>query len=334
MRLKNAAQQINERKSAKMKTAVLYGPHDWRIEESSSPQMADDECLIKIKTCGVCHSEIHQWDQKINGLDYPRYIGHEVSGEIIKVGKKVKDYFEGDRVAAWTDGRGYAEEISVKTDTLVKIGDNISYENALSEPIACTTNAVIKVNVQLNDTIVLVGTGFMGLILLQELMLTGAKKIIAVDVRDEMLQLAQELGADLTVNPLKENVKEIILKNTGNKGADISFEVGGNQSTLNLAADLCRMEGKLVIFGYHPGPREIKDLGFWNWMAFDIINAHFRNRDTILKGTRIGMELLNSGKIKMDKLITHKYRLDKIEEAFNAAKEKPSGFVKSVIVND
>jgi threonine dehydrogenase-like Zn-dependent dehydrogenase len=94
------------------------------------------------------------------------------------------------------------------------------------------------------------------------------------------------------------------------------------------------MEGKLIIFGYHPGPRKIEDLGYWNWMAFDIINAHFRDMKTILKGTHIGMELLNSGKIKMDKLITHRFRLDEIEDAFMAAKNKPKGFVKSVIVND
>ncbi|MGE5861517.1 MAG: L-iditol 2-dehydrogenase, partial [Ignavibacteria bacterium] len=98
-----------------------------------------------------------------------------------------------------------------------------------------------------------------------------------------------------------------------------------------LAADICRMEGKLVIFGFHPGPRKINDLGYWNWMAFDVINAHFRDLNTILNGTRIGMEMLNTGKINMKPLITHTFKLEEIENAFKAAKEKPKGFIKSVI---
>jgi len=315
-----------------MKSAVLYGPHDWRIEETKTPPVLNDEVLLKINACGVCHSEIHQWDVKIENLDYPRYIGHEVAGEVIETGKDVKNFKPGDRVAVWTDGKGYAEQISVKANRLFKISDNVSYEEAMAEPIACTTNGVLKANVQLNDTIALVGTGFMGLILLQQLKLTGAKFIVAVDVRDEILELAKKLGADYTINPQKEKIKDFVNELTVGKGVDVSFEVGGNEKTLNLAADICRMEGKLVLFGFHPGPRTIKDLGYWNWMAFDIINAHFRDLNTILNGTKIGVEMLNDGKINMKPLITHTFKLDEIEKAFVAAKEKPKGFIKSVIV--
>jgi threonine dehydrogenase-like Zn-dependent dehydrogenase len=147
-----------------------------------------------------------------------------------------------------------------------------------------------------------------------------------------MLDLAGKLGADVVINPLKEDPVKAVRKLTGDKGVDIGFEVGGVQATFELAPELIRMEGKLVIFGYHPGPRQIKDLGYWNWMAFDIINAHFRDMNTILRGARIGMALLNDGKINMEPLITHRYKLEEIETAFSAAKEKPKGFVKSVIM--
>lgn len=316
-----------------MKAAVLYGPHDWRIEEVSEPATEKNECLLDIKACGVCHSEIHQWDTKIPGLEYPRLIGHEVAGIITQIGESVTGFKIGDRVAAWTDGRGYAEQISLKSETLVKIAEHIPYEYALAEPIACTTNAVMRADIQINDTIALVGTGFMGLIMLQELKLVGAKKIIAIDLREEVLDIARDLGADVYLNPQKEDVSSIIKELTYGAGVDISIEAGGSQSTLDLAASICRMEGKLMIFGYHPGQRLIKDLGYWNWMAFNIINAHFRDINTIMKGTRIGMDLLNSDKIKMDRLITHRYDLNDIEKAFIAAKEKPESFIKSVIVN-
>ena len=315
-----------------MRSAVLYGPHDFRIEELPSPVFNESECLIKVRACGVCHSEQHQWQHKIPGLEYPRRIGHEVAGEVINVGSKLKDFNIGDRVAVWIDSNGYSEEVVAGADRIFKISSNISFEEALAEPIGCTTNGILKTNIRLGDKVALVGTGFMGLILLQQIKLQGASLVIAIDLRDDMLEIATKLGADAVINPSKEDVNEKINKLTNNKKVDVSFEVGGSQATLNLAADICRMEGKLVIFGYHPGERKINDLGYWNWMAFDIINAHFRNIHTILDGSRLGIELLNSGKINMKKLVTHTFPLEGIEEAFSTAEKKPKGFVKSVIV--
>jgi L-iditol 2-dehydrogenase len=315
-----------------MRSAILYGPHDFRIEEFQTPEYSSDECLIRVKACGVCHSEQHQWQHKIPGLEYPRRIGHEAAGEVLKVGLKVRDFNVGDRVALWIDSKGYSEEAVAAEDRMFKISSEISYEEALAEPIGCTTNGILRTNIQLGDKVALVGTGFMGLILLQQIKLQGASLVIAIDLRDDMLELASQLCADATINPSKENVAERINELTGNKKVDVSFEVGGNQSTLNLAADICRMEGKLVIFGYHPGERKINDLGYWNWMAFNIINAHFRNIHTILNGSRLGIELLNEGKINMKKLVTHTFPLERIEEAFLMAEQKPKGFVKSVIV--
>jgi 2-desacetyl-2-hydroxyethyl bacteriochlorophyllide A dehydrogenase len=315
-----------------MRSAVLYGPHDFRIEELPSPVFNETECLIKVRACGVCHSEQHQWQHKIPGLEYPRRIGHEVAGEVINVGSKLKDFNIGDRVAVWIDSNGYSEEVVAGADRIFKISSNISFEEALAEPIGCTTNGILKTNIRLGDKVALVGTGFMGLILLQQIKLQGASLVIAIDLRDDMLEIATKLGADAVINPSKEDVNEKINKLTNNKKVDVSFEVGGSQATLNMAAEICRMEGKLVIFGYHPGERKINDLGYWNWMAFDIINAHFRNIQTILDGSRLGIELLNSGKINMKQLVTHKYPLEQIEEAFSMAEKKPKGFVKSVIV--
>jgi len=315
-----------------MRSAVLYGPHDFRIEDFGTPEYSENECLVKVKACGVCHSEQHQWKQKIPGLNYPRRIGHEVSGEVLKVGSKVKDFTVGDRVALWIDSKGYSEEVVAAKDRMFRISSFIAYEEALAEPIGCTTNGILRTNIQLGDKVALVGTGFMGLILLQQIKLQGASLIVAVDLRDDMLQLASQLGADAVINPSKEDLNEKINKLTNNKKVDVSFEVGGNQATLNMAADICRMEGKLVIFGYHPGERKINDLGYWNWMAFDIINAHFRDMNTILHGSKLGIDLLNSGKIEMKRLVTHKFPLEKIEEAFSMAEKKKQGFVKSVIV--
>ncbi len=315
-----------------MQAAILYGPHDFRIEDRPTPTISSDMCLVRVRACGVCHSEIHQWDQKNEGLDYPRFIGHEVSGEIFDLGKNVRNFKVGDRVAVWTEGGGYAEEVAVKSKYLTSIADDIPFDHALAEPLSCTTNGIIKADIQMGDSVALVGMGFMGLILLQQIKLRGPSFVVAIDIRDDMCLIAKELGADVVINPEKEDTVKRINELTQGRGIDISFEIGGVQSTLDIASAMLRMEGKLVIFGYHPGPRQISDLGYWNWMAYDIINAHFRDENTILRGAKIGMHLLNLKKINMAPLITHKYPMNNIEDAFLAAKEKEKGFVKSVIV--
>jgi threonine dehydrogenase-like Zn-dependent dehydrogenase len=119
---------------------------------------------------------------------------------------------------------------------------------------------------------------------------------------------------------------------TDGQGADVSFEVVGAQAPLNLLGDVTRMSGKVVLVGFHQGePRQIP-LGYWNWMAFQILNAHFREETIILRGMRIGMRLLTSGRLNLEELVTHRFGLDEINQAFRTAHEKPEGFVKSTIV--
>jgi threonine dehydrogenase-like Zn-dependent dehydrogenase len=323
--------KTGKKKGKKMRIAVLHGARDFRIEEKPSRKVEKNQCRIAVKACGVCHSELHQWATKIESLEYPRYIGHEVAGVIEECGSLVSGFRPGDRVAVWTDRAGYAEEVIVTPDRIFPIKDSVPFVEAMAEPLSCTTNGVMKAQIEMGDTVALVGTGFMGLILLQQIRLKGAGKIIAVDVREDMLSLAQNLGADVVLNPQKENIKQHINRITGGKGVDVAFEVGGNQSTLDLTADILRMEGTLVIFGYHPGQRVIHDLGYWNWMAFHIVNAHFRDIHTILRGSDIGIRLLNQQKIDLKPLMTHIYPLDEINTAFEAAYHKPKGFVKAVI---
>ena len=142
------------------------------------------------------------------------------------------------------------------------------------------------------------------------------------------------MGATRVVDVRNESLPEVVKELTGGQGADASFEVTGSQAPLNLLGDVTRMSGKAVIVGFHQGePRQIP-LGYWNWMAFQVLNAHFREEATILRGMRIGMRLLTSGRLSLEDLVTHRFSLDEIGQAFLAAHEKPEGFVKSTIVMD
>ena len=140
------------------------------------------------------------------------------------------------------------------------------------------------------------------------------------------------MGATHVVNVRTESLAKVVKELTGGQGADASFEATGSQVPLTLLGEVTRMSGKVVIVGFHQGGMREIPLAYWNWMAFQIINAHFREIATILRGMRIGMRLLTSGRLTLDGLVTHRFQLSEISQAFLTAHEKPEGFVKSTIV--
>ena len=285
-----------------MKIALLTGPKEFQFQEEKLPELQPDEVLVQVAACGVCTSELDMWEGKVGSQMYPRYPGHEVSGVVADVGKDVRGLAAGDRVAVWAPGRGFAEYVVVKSRYCFPAGD-LPLDLALAEPLACAVNTVELANISLGDDVVIIGAGFMG-----------------------------NLGATHVVNPAQESLPEVVKSLTDGQGADVSFEVVGTQTPLNLLGDVTRMSGKVVIVGFHQGePRQIP-LGYWNWMAFQILNAHFREEATILGGMRIGMRLLTSGRLSLEDLVSHRFGLSDINKAFLAAHEKPEGFVKSTIV--
>ena len=118
---------------------------------------------------------------------------------------------------------------------------------------------------------------------------------------------------------------------TGGTGADVAFEVTGAQAPLLAIGDATRMSGKLAIVGFHQGGTRALPLGGWNWMAFEIVNAHFRDVTTIMRGMRAGMRLLTAGRLTLDALVTHRFALADVGAAFATAVAKPAGFVKATV---
>jgi threonine dehydrogenase-like Zn-dependent dehydrogenase len=115
-------------------------------------------------------------------------------------------------------------------------------------------------------------------------------------------------------------------------GVDVIFEVTGMQAPLSEVGDATRMAGTVVIVGYHQGGIREIPLGSWNWKALRIVNAHFREVATIMRGMRTGMRLLTSGRLEIGDLVTHRFGLDEVGEAFQIAVDKPAGFLKSTVV--
>lgn len=314
-----------------MQAAILEAPRQFALAERPVPEPGPGEIRVKTEVCGMCSGELEMWAGHVPGYAYPKFIGHEVGGVVDAVGPRVTGVEVGDRVTVYAEGQGYAEYVVVPAAWAVKLAPETPFDLALGEPIACSVNGVRKAAPQLGDSVAIVGCGFMGLIMLQVFRTAGAGTLIAVDRRESMLDLARRLGATYTLNPSEDDVPAVVKDLTAGRGVDIGVEAAGIQATLDLTSKLVRMEGKLEVFGFHQGgPRQV-DWGYWNWMAFQIVNGHTRSPHIYVEGIRIGIGLLESGRLDMAPLVTHRFPLSDINRGFELAVSKADGFVKGVV---
>jgi L-iditol 2-dehydrogenase len=312
-----------------MKSAVLTDPFRIDLVDLPLPEPGPQQARIGVRQCGVCTSELDLWTGK--ALDkLPAAIGHEVAGTVEEVGAEVTGLRPGDAVAAWVEGGGFAEHAIVEERYCVPVAAGVGYP-AVAEPLACIVNAVELAAPALADDVVIVGAGYMGELLQLVSRLRGPRSIVVVDVRPDALARAAELGATRVVDAGEESPADVVAELTDGRGADVTYEVTGTAAGLELAGAVTRMGGTLGIVGYHQGGTRAVPLGDWNWMAFRLVNAHFRDIDTIMRGMRAGMRLVNAGILDASPLVTASYPLERIGEAFETAAAKPDGFLKAVV---
>lgn len=312
-----------------MRIAVLRSREAFEIEETDVPTIAPDQVLVRVVASGVCASELEPWLLGPPAGEV-RYPGHEVSGVVVEVGTEVVGVSVGDQVGVWVTERGFAEYVAVKAAYCFAAGSG-PLEEALAEPIACAANAVELADVRLGDDVVVIGAGFMGHLVQKLVALRGARQLIVADTRPDALVRAEKFGATRVVDVTRESLPEVVGSLTEGGGADVTFECTGTQSALVTCGETTRMSGKIAVVGYHQGPPREVPLAYWNWMAFTIVNGHFREISTIMRGMSIGMRLVSSGVLSMDGLVTHRFPLEQINDAFATLQRRPEGFVKAVV---
>ncbi|MFY1691685.1 zinc-binding dehydrogenase [Plantactinospora sp. WMMB782] len=315
-----------------MRIAVLTGPERFEIAEVPPPEIGPDEVLVRVRGSGVCASELATWAGD-PPVDKPRHLGHEVSGTVEAVGAEVDSFAVGDPVGVWVTSHGFAEFVAAKAVHCRPAGE-VPLAEVLAEPLACAVNAVEEADVRLGDDVVLIGAGFMGNLVQSLVRLRGVRQLVVADTRPDALDRARALGATRVVDVRHESLAEVVGELTGGRGADLTFECTGGQAALDTVGQVTRMSGRIVLVGFHQGrPRQI-DLAYWNWMAFGIVNAHYRELATIMRGMTVGMRLLVSGAVSLRPLVTHRFPLTEIDAAFRAARDKPPGFAKATITFD
>jgi threonine dehydrogenase-like Zn-dependent dehydrogenase len=192
-------------------------------------------------------------------------------------------------------------------------------------------NAFRRAEVAPGQTVVVIGIGFLGA-LLTALSRSAGARVIAISRRPFALEIARAMGAETTL-PLQDHATIVRRVNelTAGLGADRVFEAVGQQGPLDLAGELTRVRGRLLIAGYHQDGRRSVDLQLWNWRGLDVINAHEREPAVYLRGMREAVAAVAEGRLDPRPLYTHRYRLEELGAAMEAMRARPDGFLKALV---
>lgn len=315
-----------------MQAAVLTAPGTLAVERVPLPEPGPGEVRVRLEGCGVCASNLTPWAGP-EWMQYPTApgeLGHEGWGRIEAVGEGVTELAEGDRVATLSH-RSYAEADIAPAAMVVKLPPALEGRPFPGEALGCAFNIFRRTHVEPGQHVAIIGIGFLGAVLTRLASAAGAR-VIAISRRAESLDLARHYGAAETIVMddhwrIIEDVKAI----TGEALCERVIECVGKQWPLDLAGELVGFGGRLVIAGYHQdGPRQVNMQG-WNWKGIDVVNAHERDPAVQLRGVREAVEAVASGRLDPAPLYTHRYPLARLDEALDATRDKPEGFVKALI---
>lgn len=316
-----------------MRAAVLTGAGKYKIDEVALPEPGPGQVRIRLEGCGVCASNLTPWEgpEWMQFPTQPGALGHEGWGTVDAVGEGVSDFYVGDPVGALS-GKAYAEYDIADASQVVKLPDSLKDLDMPLEPFGCAMNIFRRSDIREEQTVAVLGIGFLGAILVKLASDAGAR-VIAVSRRQESLDLATKMGAAETI-PMDDHYQiiECVRALTDGTFCDRVIEAVGKQWPLDLAAELTREGGRLVIAGYHQdGPRQV-NMQLWNWRGFDVANAHERDPAVSVRGMREAVEAIERGIIDPKLFITHRYPLDRLGEALDATRDRPGNFVKAVVL--
>lgn len=315
-----------------MRAAVLAAPATMELQQVALPGPGPGQVRVKLEGCGVCASNVEPFEGQpwSQFPGEPGGMGHEGWGIVDALGRDVTGVATGDRVAMLS-GKSYAEYDVADVGALVKLPEALAGKPFPGEPLGCAFNIFRRADVQAGQTVAIVGIGFLGAVLTRLATEAGAR-VIAISRRQSSLDLARHYGAAETIVMddhwrILEDVKRL----TDGRGCDRVIECVGKQWPLDLAGELVREGGRLVIAGYHQdGPRQV-NMQMWNWKGIDIASAHERDPAVNLRGLREAAEAVASGRLDPTPLYTHRYPLDRLDEALLATRDKPDGFVKALV---
>ncbi|WP_404455468.1 galactitol-1-phosphate 5-dehydrogenase [Oceanobacillus kapialis] len=342
-----------------MRSLKLYGKQDIRFEEAEKPVIKEaDDVIIKVKAVGICGSDISRFN-KLGPYVEGMIFGHEFSGEVAEVGENVTSVKPGDRVAACPTfycgecesckkgelarcekltvigarhPGAYAEFVKLPEENVIPLPDEVDFDSAaLVEPSAVVVHGFYRTTIRPGAEVAVMGCGNIGLLAVQWAKIFGAKKVYAIDIDPEKLSVAQELGADVLINPLEKPAHEQILEHTNGLGVDLAVESAGSPITSAQVFALPKKGGEVVFMGIPYADinierfyfekivrNELNVYGSWN-----AISSPFPGREW---STTI--HYMATGQLRIEPIISHRLHLSEGPETFDRIINRKESFGK------
>lgn len=327
-----------------MRAAMIHGPGELRIDEVPRPEPGPGQVLIRIRACGVCPSDVRSYTGERKSSQYPRGVGHEWSGDVVALGVGAEGFTVGDRVAAdWRVicGRcyycrrgifnycqnlaggqvrgGFAEYGVAPTTNLRRIPENVSYQAAcFTEPLACCQNGISKNGIRFGDDVVVIGAGQIGLMHLQLARHLGGR-VIVCDTIEARLRKAEELGAHETVNAATGDPIERIKGLTEGRGANAVIVAVGAPPAIELGLQVAGICASVNLFaGTYPPATLPLDPNLIHYKQLSVVGSH----DFTPHDFTAALNLLATGVVQVEPLISHVMPLEETEKAFRMVAER------------
>ncbi|MEO8392683.1 MAG: alcohol dehydrogenase catalytic domain-containing protein [Chloroflexota bacterium] len=337
-----------------MKQAVMTAPGEISVREVERPTPKSNEVLLKTERIGVCGSDIHVYHGLHPYTSYPVVQGHEIGGVVAALGANVSGLKVGDKITfmpqvtcgtcypcthgmshiceslkvmGFQTGGAAQEYFALPAENVLKLPDTISLDQAaMIEPIAVTVHALRRGGGADGKNVVVLGAGTIGNLTAQVSKASGARAVMITDVSAYKLEMARRCGIDFTVNPTEENLSEAILAAFGPDKADLMLECVGVEATITEGIKAARKGTTLVIVGVF-GKKPLVDLGLVQDRELSLVGTLMYQRADYERA----IELVSSGKLALDQMITHRFRFDDYLEAYHAIEASNGNYLKVMI---
>jgi threonine dehydrogenase-like Zn-dependent dehydrogenase len=294
------------------------------------PPLRPNDVRVRTVRTGICMRELNVFSGRLPRA-LPAVMGHEPIGVVESVGGDVRSVRPGDRVTALGD-ESFARHFQTSEDRVAPISPGVKdWMNWLGEPAMCVANGIRSARVEPGDTVVLIGAGFMGLLLAQVLLRTPLSRLIVIENDNARLALAERFGVTHRIEAAGRSNSDLVQAVGGLADAvDVVIEASGAPGTLELGGMLLRRGGTLAVFSHHVEP-EIVDLNTWHLKGLAVLNVVPWFSKNLIKDFQDGVRLLSAGVVRMGDVISHRIDFDEAPAAFPGLDPRPNGYIKGVL---
>ena len=313
----------------------------FEVREMDLNELKEDEVLVRNMACGVCGTDVHIYHGEAGSADVnpPVVLGHEFAGIVEKVGSGVKSLKVGDHVAmdpnmycqeclpcrmgkkqncenlkalGVTQDGGFAEYCRMPASQCFKVNEDIPFiEAAMAEPLACVIHGIDIADSHPGQSVLVIGGGTIGLLMVQMARLSGAGKVVLSEPEEGRRKVALEIGADAAIDPIHQDLQAELKQILQADGADVVIECVGKPFAVKQAIESAGFNGNVLLFSV-PSPDATVDLPLFDVYKKELhISGSMINPDTHQRA----VNLINSGRLQLSKLVTHTFPIEKLEEA-------------------